>query len=57
MHSDPPDEGFGIVAIDEEQLEGVDHNQNELYLKIKNPFVIANLNIHQYVSKYIVFIM
>lgn len=28
--ADPPDKGFGVVAIDEEQLESVHHNGDEL---------------------------
>ena len=30
VHADPPDERLGIVALDEEQLEGMEHHQNEL---------------------------
>lgn len=30
MHADPPDEGFRVVAVDEEQLEGVHHDGDEL---------------------------
>lgn len=33
MHSDPPDEGLRVVAIDEEKLESVQHDENELYLQ------------------------
>lgn len=33
MHANPPHKGFRIIAIDEQQLEGMDHNQNELNLK------------------------
>lgn len=36
MHSDPPDKGFWIVAINEQQLEGMEHNQNELNLLTMN---------------------
>lgn len=32
VKSDPPDEGLGVVTVDEQQLEGMDHNQNELDL-------------------------
>lgn len=30
VHADPPDEGAGVVAVNEEQLEGVDHDGHEL---------------------------
>ena len=30
VHSDPPDEGTWVIAVDEEQLEGVNHYENEL---------------------------
>lgn len=30
MHTNPPNERFRIVAVDEEQLEGVHHHQDEL---------------------------
>lgn len=33
MHSDPPNEGFWIVAFDKQKLERMDHNQYELNLK------------------------
>ena len=33
MATDPPDESLGVVAVDEEQLEGVHHNSDELDLK------------------------
>ena len=39
MASNPPDEGFGIIAVDEKQLEGVDDNCNELDLKYKKKTV------------------
>lgn len=32
MTTDPPDEGLGIVAVDEEKLESVYHNGDELNL-------------------------
>jgi hypothetical protein len=32
VHSNPPYEGTRIVAIHKQQLEGVSHNANELYL-------------------------
>lgn len=32
VHADPPDKSFRVIAIDEEQLEGVNHDQNELNL-------------------------
>lgn len=32
MHANPPDERLRVVAIDEEQLEGVHHDQDELDL-------------------------
>jgi len=32
VHADPPDEGLRVVAVDEKQLEGVYHDQNELDL-------------------------
>ena len=32
MTTDPPDEGLGIVAVDEEELESVYHNGDELNL-------------------------
>lgn len=31
--ADPPDEGLGVVAVDEEQLERVDNDEDELDLK------------------------
>lgn len=31
VHADPPDEGLRVVAVDEKQLEGVDHHQDELH--------------------------
>lgn len=30
MHSDPPDECFRVVAVDEQQLEGVHHDSDKL---------------------------
>lgn len=30
VHSDPPDEGFRVVAVDEQQLEGVHHDGDKL---------------------------
>ena len=33
VHSDPPDESFRVVAVDEQQLESVYHNQDELNLQ------------------------
>jgi len=30
VHADPPDERLWIVALDEEQLEGMDHDCDEL---------------------------
>jgi hypothetical protein len=33
MHADPPDEGFWVVAVDEQKLESVNHDGNELDLK------------------------
>lgn len=33
MHSNPPDKGTRIVAVDEEKLEGMDHNSYELNLE------------------------
>jgi hypothetical protein len=47
--SDPPDEGFGIIAVDEKQLEGVDDNCNKLdlkYQKTVNKAVAASENWH-----------
>lgn len=35
MHADPPDEGAWVVAVDEQELEGVQEHQHELDL-IKN---------------------
>lgn len=32
MAADPPDESLGVVAIDEEELEGVHDNGNKLNL-------------------------
>ena len=32
MTTDPPDEGLGIVAVDEEELESVYHDGDELNL-------------------------
>lgn len=34
VHSDPPDEGFRVVTIDEQKLEGVKHDGNKLNLKV-----------------------
>lgn len=31
VHADPPDESFWIVAVDEQQLESVDHDGQELH--------------------------
>ena len=33
MATDPPHKGLGIVTVDKEQLERVDHNGDELHLK------------------------
>lgn len=33
VHADPPDEGFWIVAVDEEKLESVKHDEHKLNLK------------------------
>jgi hypothetical protein len=33
VHANPPYEGFWIVAVDEEKLESVKHDENELNLK------------------------
>lgn len=33
VHSDPPYEGFGVIAVNEKQLEGVQHDENKLNLK------------------------
>lgn len=33
VHSDPPDENSGVVTVDEEELERVDHDEDELHLK------------------------
>ena len=33
MHSNPPHEGFWIIAVNEEKLESMSHNCNELDLK------------------------
>lgn len=30
VHADPPDEGARVVAVDEEELEGVHHDRDEL---------------------------
>lgn len=35
VHSNPPDESFWVVAINEEKLECVNHNGNELNLMNK----------------------
>lgn len=49
MHSDPPNKCLRIIAIDEEQLEGVHHDQYELNLQlgliigINNWMLIENL--------------
>lgn len=32
VHANPPYEGTGVVAVDEQQLEGVDHYRHELHL-------------------------
>lgn len=33
VHADPPDEGAGVVAVDEQQLERVHHYTYELHLE------------------------
>lgn len=33
VHSNPPDEGFRVVAVDEQELESMKHDENELDLK------------------------
>lgn len=33
VHADPPDEGFRVIAIDEEKLESVQHDEDKLDLK------------------------
>lgn len=33
VHADPPDKGTWVVAVDEEQLEGMDHDRYELRLE------------------------
>lgn len=33
VHADPPDKSFWIIAVNEEQLEGVNHDQNKLNLQ------------------------
>lgn len=35
VQTDEPDEGLGVVALHEEELEGVDHHQHELHLEKK----------------------
>lgn len=42
VHADPPDEGLWIVAVDEEKLECVQHDRDELNLKVVNKFVAIN---------------
>lgn len=36
MHSDPPDKGSRVVAVLEQQLEGVKEYQHELNLEVKH---------------------
>lgn len=36
VHADPPDEGPGVVAVDEKKLEGVHHDSYELHLRSKS---------------------
>lgn len=33
VHSDPPNEGFRVVAVNKQKLEGVEHDSNKLNLK------------------------
>jgi hypothetical protein len=33
VHANPPDEGFRVIAVGEEKLEGVKHDSDELNLK------------------------
>lgn len=39
VHSDPPDEGLRVVAVDEEKLESMQHDENELDLQTVSIFV------------------
>lgn len=42
VHSNPPHKGLRVVAVDEEKLESMKHNENELNLKQKT---ISNFNL------------
>jgi len=42
VHSDPPDKCLRIIAIDEEQLESVHHDQYELNLQLNKNISINN---------------
>ena len=35
MHANPPNKSFGIITVNEEQLEGMYHNGNKLYLNYR----------------------
>lgn len=41
VHSNPPDEGFRIITVDEQELESVKHDENELNLKSGNGTLIS----------------
>lgn len=41
METDPPNEGLGVVAVNEKQLEGMDHHEYELDLREHYNFVVT----------------
>ena len=41
MATDPPNKSFGVIAVDEEQLECVHHNGDELDLKRRQSYLTA----------------
>jgi hypothetical protein len=45
VHADPPDESSWIVAVDEQELESVNHDSDELDLKIAI-FLVNQLSTH-----------
>lgn len=45
VHADPPHEGLRVVAVDEEQLERVQHYEHKLGLKQKKAPVKKNRDV------------
>lgn len=48
VHPYPPHEGTGVVAVDEEQLEGVDHDTHKLGLWQKSSFEVCLLKVRMF---------